>query len=79
MSGGRKAGLRLGLSLIRLYQRTLSPLLGLLLGQGCRFYPSCSDYAARVIERDGLLRGGPRALRRLARCRPGGGGGVDLP
>lgn len=79
MSDAPRPGPRLSLGLIRLYQRTLSPLMGLLLGQGCRFYPSCSDYAARVIERDGLGHGGLLALRRLARCRPGGGGGVDLP
>ncbi len=60
---------------IRLYQVSLSPLLG----NGCRFYPTCSEYAVAAIERDGLGRGALRAARRLARCTPFGGGGLDLP
>jgi putative membrane protein insertion efficiency factor len=50
-----------------------------LLGSACRFYPSCSEYAALVIERDGLWRGGARAFGRLARCTPLQRGGLDLP
>jgi len=45
----------------------------------CRYYPSCSEYCVLCIERYGILRGGGRAVRRLVRCRPGGGGGVDYP
>jgi ribonuclease P protein component/putative membrane protein insertion efficiency factor len=50
-----------------------------LLGQGCRFHPSCSSYAIAVLGRDGAWRGGWRALRRLGRCHPFGGSGLDLP
>ena len=53
---------------------TLSPLLG----RGCRFYPSCSEYAVQAIERDGPGRGTLRALRRLVRCTPFQRGGLDL-
>lgn len=60
---------------IRAYQRTLSPLLA----PACRFYPSCSEYAVEVIREEGFLRGGLRALRRLARCHPLARGGLDLP
>jgi putative membrane protein insertion efficiency factor len=60
---------------IRIYQRTLSPLIG----PACRFYPSCSEYAVQSIEREGLWRGGRNALARLARCTPLQGGGLDLP
>ena len=44
----------------------------------CRFWPSCSTYAAEAIETYGALRGGWLANRRLARCDPFGGRGVDL-
>lgn len=64
----------LAISLIRLYQWTLSPLLGPV----CRFHPSCSNYGLQAIERFGLLRGGWLTLKRLARCHPGHPGGVDL-
>jgi putative membrane protein insertion efficiency factor len=63
------------IALIRSYRFAISPWLG----SACRFEPSCSRYAVAVIERDGALRGGWRALRRISRCHPFGGGGVDLP
>lgn len=44
----------------------------------CRFYPSCSTYAAEAVARHGALRGGLLAVRRIGRCRPFGGHGVDL-
>jgi uncharacterized protein len=59
---------------IRLYQLLISPVLG----RRCRFYPSCSQYAAQAIEKHGVLRGGWLAARRLVRCHPGNPGGVDL-
>jgi hypothetical protein len=44
---------------------------------GCRFIPSCSAYAIEAMEQHGALRGGALAVRRLARCTPWGGHGVD--
>ncbi len=65
--------MRLAVILIRLYQWTLSPLLG----QNCRFYPSCSHYALEAVTRFGVLRGGWLSARRLCRCHPWHPGGVD--
>jgi len=61
------------LFLLNLYKRTLSPLLG----QRCRFDPSCSDYARIAIARFGSTRGGILAAWRLARCQPLCRGGFD--
>ncbi len=58
---------------LRWYHRWISPLVP----SACRFYPSCSQYAAEAIERYGVIRGGFLALRRLLRCHPWHPGGVD--
>jgi putative membrane protein insertion efficiency factor len=44
---------------------------------GCRYLPTCSEYAVEAIERHGAARGASLAARRLARCNPWGGHGVD--
>lgn len=59
--------------LLRGYKRFLSPLLG----QHCRFEPSCSVYSMQAIERFGALRGSWLTLRRLLRCQPLCDGGED--
>lgn len=64
---------RLLLAALRLYKRWLSPLLG----QRCRFTPSCSEYAMGAIERFGTARGSWLAAKRLARCQPLHPGGYD--
>ena len=54
---------------IHAYQHTLSPVAAAV-GLRCRFVPSCSRYAEAVIARDGVVRGGWKAVRRIARCGP---------
>jgi uncharacterized protein len=58
---------------IRFYQAVFAPVMPV----GCKFYPSCSRYAAEAIERHGALRGARLALARLWRCRPFTQGGFD--
>jgi len=61
------------LALIVGYQRFISPLLG----PRCRFYPSCSRYAAAAIATHGAARGVYMAVCRVGRCHPGCAGGHD--
>lgn len=61
------------MGLIRLYQLTISPLLGPV----CRFYPSCSRYGYEAVRVHGAVRGSYLAARRLLRCHPWNPGGVD--
>jgi putative membrane protein insertion efficiency factor len=62
-------------ALIRMYQRTLSPLLG----NVCRFEPSCSRYAVACLEGHGVARGGLLSIVRLCKCHPFHPGGFDPP
>ena len=59
--------------LIRIYQWTISPMLG----PACRFYPTCSHYTLEAIERHGALRGTWMGIRRIGRCHPWHAGGFD--
>ena len=59
---------------IRLYQWTLSPLLGT---SKCRFQPTCSHYAVEAIEEWGIFKGSYLAIRRILRCHPWGPFGHD--
>ena len=64
---------------IGLYRWTVSPLLVFLFGPtgGCRFTPSCSEYAVDAIRAQGVLAGSGLAIRRICRCHPWGDGGHD--
>lgn len=61
------------LLLLRGYQLGISPFLG----QNCRFYPSCSNYAAEAIREHGAAKGGFLAAKRLCKCHPWHPGGLD--
>ena len=64
---------RVLIALIRVYQRVLSPWLG----SRCKYYPSCSEYAAQALAEFGILRGLVLAGHRLLRCNPWSHGGFD--
>ena len=68
---------RLLLALLAFYKRWLSPALHALGSGGCKYVPTCSDYAAEAIAAHGPLRGSGLALWRLLRCHPFTRGGLD--
>ncbi|MBP0600393.1 membrane protein insertion efficiency factor YidD [Herbaspirillum sp. LeCh32-8] len=61
------------LLLLRAYKLGVSPFLG----QNCRFYPSCSDYAAEAVRLHGAFKGSLLAGKRLCKCHPWHPGGLD--
>ncbi|MBN1621111.1 MAG: membrane protein insertion efficiency factor YidD [Endomicrobiales bacterium] len=60
------------LSLIRIYQKTISGGIG-----HCRFYPSCSQYTYEAVENYGVLKGGLLGAKRVLQCHPFGKSGYD--
>ena len=61
------------LGLIKAYQYGIRPMLG----QRCRFFPSCSEYTAEAIGEYGVIRGSTMGALRLAKCHPWHEGGYD--
>jgi putative membrane protein insertion efficiency factor len=66
---------RLLIAAVRLYQVTLSPLVG----WRCRFQPTCSQYFIEAVRKYGALSGAARGLWRICRCNPWNRGGYDPP
>ena len=60
-------------TLVRAYQILFSPLIG----QNCRFSPTCSNYAIQAVNSFGILKGTRLAVTRILRCHPWGGFGYD--
>jgi len=61
------------LFMLRSYKRWVSPLLG----QRCRFHPSCSSYTIEAVERFGTVRGSWLGIKRISKCHPFHPGGFD--
>jgi len=59
--------------LIKLYQYLVSPLLG----NNCRFYPTCSEYTIQALQQHGCLCGSLLAVKRICKCQPFHSGGLD--
>ncbi|MCH2611874.1 MAG: membrane protein insertion efficiency factor YidD [Pirellulales bacterium] len=64
---------KLMIGMVRIYQITLSPLLG----NCCRFTPSCSQYFIDAVKKYGPIRGGFKGAYRIIRCNPFTAGGID--
>lgn len=64
-------------ALLKVYKRTLAPIVHAGSISRCKYLPTCSEYAYVAVVRHGWLRGGWMALRRLARCHPFSKGGLD--
>jgi len=64
---------RILLKAIRFYQRAISPNFP----NTCRFYPTCSEYSKRAIEKHGVIKGSYLGIKRILRCHPLNPGGFD--
>jgi len=62
-------------ALVRLYQVTLSPIMG----KQCRFEPTCSNYFIQAVQKYGAVRGSLKSAWRICRCNPFCQGGYDPP
>jgi putative membrane protein insertion efficiency factor len=63
------------IALVRVYQLTLSPIIG----QQCRFQPTCSHYMIEAVRKYGAIRGAWKGTLRICRCHPWHPGGYDPP
>lgn len=61
------------IGLIKIYQYSISPLLG----PACRFQPSCSQYGIEAFQKHGFLKGFVLTIKRISKCHPWGGHGHD--
>ena len=58
---------------VRFYRLVISPLIG----SNCRYHPSCSSYTLEALEKHGAIKGGRLAIKRILKCHPLGGSGID--
>ena len=61
------------IKLIRIYRFLISPLLG----NSCRYFPTCSDYSIESLKTYGLLKGLLLSFKRILSCHPWSDGGID--
>lgn len=73
MAKNKSAAQTIALALIKTYQTYISPLLG----NNCRFNPTCSSYAKEAIIRFGFVKGSWLASKRILKCHPLNAGGDD--
>jgi uncharacterized protein len=69
----RRFGKAIAIGFVKFYQLAVSPFMG----NNCRFIPTCSSYAIEAIHKYGAAKGSWLAIKRISRCRPGGGHGLD--
>lgn len=63
--------------LIKTYKKFISPVAVGIMGDACRFTPTCSEYAINALERYGALKGTLLGIKRFSKCHPFGGSGYD--
>lgn len=73
MAKNNSTAQKVAIFFIKSYQRYISPLLG----NNCRFTPTCSFYAIEAINRFGMLKGSWLASKRILKCHPLNAGGED--
>lgn len=62
---------------IKTYKKAVSPIITQLFGNACRFTPTCSEYTIEALEKYGFVKGALLGLKRLGKCHPFGGYGLD--
>jgi putative membrane protein insertion efficiency factor len=60
----------ISLKILVIYKRIFSSVFDLFFGRGCRYSPTCSEYAKKSIERFGVFRGSKLTFKRISRCHP---------
>jgi len=65
------------LFLLRIYKQLFSLTLKLFFGGGCRYRPTCSEYAHQAIDKFGVAKGTSLSISRVLRCHPFAKGGFD--
>ena len=70
-------GIKICELLIKFYKKVISPIIHLIPGSGCRFYPTCSQYTLQAIQKHGVIRGIIIGTCRILRCNPFCEGGLD--
>ena len=73
MAKNNSAPQKVAIAFVKGYQRAISPLLG----NNCRFTPTCSNYAIEAINRFGVIKGSWLAGKRILKCHPLNAGGED--
>lgn len=68
---------KLSIFLIDFYKKYFALILMAVFGKGCRFQPSCSQYAKEALGKYGVFRGMLLSIKRLSRCHPFGNTGYD--
>ncbi len=58
---------------IKLYQILISPILG----QNCRYLPTCSEYTVQSLQKHGIIKGLELSIKRISKCHPWGSHGYD--
>lgn len=68
---------KIAIALLRFYKRFFSPVFVGIMGNACRYTPTCSEYALEAVERYGVLKGVALGIKRFLRCHPFGSSGYD--